>query len=407
MGKVFKRLLRGGGKTRNYYGKVQDPDTKKWTQVPLGVSDIVSAKKILRDKQDTIDRRVAGLPDKNPTPALLSGYLPRFVAHLKATDCGEVYRLQTEGEIIKVALFCAGREIPARIDRKRMDDYRALVAGVKLDEIDAAKVDAYLSALPESTSATTKNRYRTSIRNLFSYVGRLDAKDRPVLNSLEGVTLHKGKKRHRRRALSIEELQRLLDAARQRPLANAGKGRGNGANLSDDYRAKLERVGRERALIYATAFYTGLRKDELRALRVHHLDLGEAPYLHLPGEHTKNGEDARLPLASHVAEQLRDLTRGRAGTAPVFALPAHDETLRALKKDLKHAGIPYRDYKDRVFDFHALRKCLGTQLAKVGATPNLSRLLMRHGDIKLTMQTYNDESHHELGPVVSMLPIIK
>ena len=184
-----------------------------------------------------------------------------------------------------------------------------------------------------AVSATTRNRYRTAIRNLFSYVSKLDDEDKPSLNSLDAVTMHAGRKKHRRRALSISHLQRLLDAARERPLANASKGRGNGATISEEYRANLVDAGRERALIYLSAFYTGLRKDELRSLRVHHLDLGLAPCLILPGEFTKNGDDARLPIALHLAEQLRDSVKGKAPTDAVFALPAHDETLRALKKD--------------------------------------------------------------------------
>lgn len=60
-----------------------------------------------------------------------------------------------------------------------------------------------------------------------------------------------------------------------------------------------------RALIYLTAFYSGFRRKELRAMRVKHLILdAEIPYIHLPGSLTKNGKDAKLPLAAAFANQL-------------------------------------------------------------------------------------------------------
>ena len=69
--------------------------------------------------------------------------------------------------------------------------------------------------------------------------------------------------RRQRRALTEEELARLLDAAQRRPLADAlmvrrGKAKGKPlANLSPETRDELIRLGRERALIYKTLVLTG------------------------------------------------------------------------------------------------------------------------------------------------------
>jgi hypothetical protein len=49
-----------------------------------------------------------------------------------------------------------------------------------------------------------------------------------------------------------------------------------------------------------------------------------------------------------------------------------------------------------VFDFHALRKSLGMHLQ-----------FMRHGDIWLTMQVYNDDTLHDLAGVAAQLPVIR
>lgn len=76
-------------------------------------------------------------------------------------------------------------------------------------------------------------------------------------------------RRRRARALTEDELSRLLDAARRRPLEHAmtvhrGANRGKQlAQITRDRQRKLERLGTERALIYKTAVLTGLRLNEL------------------------------------------------------------------------------------------------------------------------------------------------
>jgi integrase len=123
---------------------------------------------------------------------------------------------------------------------------------------------------------------------------------------------------------------------------------------------------------------------------------------------TKNGEDATLPLPTHLADALCDWVAGRAAADPVFAIPSHGaELLKAFKKDLAHAGIPYRDDLGRYADFHSLRKSLGTALRQAGVDVAVSRRLMRHSDVRLTLQVYNDDRLHDLHEAaVSRLPVI-
>jgi integrase len=163
--------------------------------------------------------------------------------------------------------------------------------------------------------------------------------------------------------------------------------------------ARLERLGRERALIYKTAVLTGLRKGELASLTVASLDLdAEPPYLTLECADEKNREGNSIPLRSDLAADLRrwlaDKATARqeaarnAGTVPFdsqdreprgcvtldargrnqaagqdwTALPADTPVfdvpaglLRILNRDLRAAGIPKRDDRGRTVDVHALR----------------------------------------------------
>jgi integrase len=89
--------------------------------------------------------------------------------------------------------------------------------------------------------------------------------------------------RRQRRALTEAELVRLLAVARQRPLldnATVRRGKDKGkqiCQLRPETVARLERLGRERALIYKMLVLTGLRKNELATLTVGQLDLDANP----------------------------------------------------------------------------------------------------------------------------------
>jgi integrase len=141
----------------------------------------------------------------------------------------------------------------------------------------------------------------------------------------------------RRRALTAEELGRLLTVARLRPIAEyaretvrvvdatlpaksratwqkagltfanigsaADQGRGR---LRPDVLERLEQSGRERALLYAVLCTTGLRKGQFAALTVADVPLDQPqPVIELPGSEAKNGKRASLPLRGDVAAELQ------------------------------------------------------------------------------------------------------
>jgi len=101
-------------------------------------------------------------------------------------------------------------------------------------------------------SAGTRNGYR---RALVAFANWCVRSGRLASNPLAHVATadDRADRRRTRRALTDDELVRLLDATRRRPLAEAltiqkGNRRGQeGAKVSDAVRARLARVGRERA----------------------------------------------------------------------------------------------------------------------------------------------------------------
>jgi integrase len=193
---------------------------------------------------------------------------------------------------------------------------------------------------------------------------------------------------------------------RQKVRSGPNKGRFI-AEVRPEVRSRLEQEGRQRVLLYRTAFYTGLRRGELRALRVCHLELdGDEPRLVLPGELTKNGRAARLPLRSGFAAELRrwieDAGRGKGDL--VFRVGR--DVAKHLKRDLRAAGLPIRDEKGRVFDFHALRKCMGTYMQTAGIPLTTAKECMRHSSVGLTAGVYNDGDLHDLRAAVEARPAL-
>jgi len=250
--------------------------------------------------------------------------------------------------------------------------------------------------------------------------------------------------RRQRRALAEHELEKLLHVTRWRPLAEYGRKVVPVApsdtqkrstwtkapitldtldaavtharqRLADnpEFAAKLDRRGRERSLVYKTMILTGLRRGELASLTIGSLVLdGPSPYASLAAADEKNGQGSLIALRTDLVSDLRHWVSeckaaydGRPeefGTQPLFAVPA--SLLRALNCDLRAAGIPKVDERGRTVDLHAMRMTFATMLSKGGVAPRTAQELMRHSDIRLTMQTYTDTKLFDVAGALDVLP---
>jgi integrase len=258
--------------------------------------------------------------------------------------------------------------------------------------------------------------------------------------------------RRQRRALTAEELRRLLTVARLRPVAQFGRTvvrRGtpvpgkkratwNRAELTFDNivdaaergRAHVrpesakeyDRLGRERALLYAVLVTTGLRRGELAALTVGDVLLDDVqPVIVLPGADAKNGQRATLPLRADIAAELRAwvaekaeaVCQKRVGVAgvvlpptnePLFDVPA--ALVKILDRDLAAAGIPKRDDRGRTVDVHALRHTFASHLVAAGVAPRTAQAALRHSSLELTMQHYVDPQLLDVAGAIDSLPAL-
>ena len=195
-------------------------------------------------------------------------------------------------------------------------------------------------------------------------------------------------KRHERRALSLAEIRALLTATRQ----------------GEDFRGT---TGSDRVMVYRVALETGLRWSELASLKARSFDLdAEPPTVSLDAADSKHRDDDLLPLRKSTAAALRDYLAGCLPNAPALRMPGSKVGAMMLRRDLKAAGIPYRDDAGRVVDFHALRHSFITNVANSGVHPSVARRLARHSDIRLTMNCYTHTSLERQVDAVEALPEI-
>lgn len=188
-------------------------------------------------------------------------------------------------------------------------------------------------------------------------------------------------KRRQRRALTLDEIHKLLDAAE------------NGI-------AHHNMTGFERGLVYRLALETGLRANEIRTLTVSSFNF-DGRTVTVQAGYTKNKKTSTLPLKPQTAETLRSCLSGKLPNVRAFAIP--DKPSKMIKKDLAAAKIPYHTDKG-TGDFHSLRHSFISSLAKVGVHPSVAQALARHSTITLTMDAYTHTLREAEVDAIKRLP---
>jgi integrase len=388
--------------------KVQEKSAKWWGQyVDAGgvrrrvalCTDKTAARQMLADLERQAERGKAGLVDPHAEhrKSSIEEHVAAYEVSLRGKGVSEKHRAETIRRLNAVIFGCKVRTL-GDLAVEEVERFLAILA------------EGDLESGKKGASARTRNTYRTSAKAFSKWCLKTRRLGEDVLASLEAVS---GETRRQRRALTDKELVALLKVAKERPLKEAltirrGKRKDElVANVRPEVRRELEQLGMERALMYKMMVLTGLRRGELESLEVRHLDLdGRRPSVILPGAFTKNGEPAVIPLMVDLVADLRDWLRttGKTKLARVFRVPK--ELVKILKRDLKSAGIDYRDDRGRTIDVHALRHTTASYLARAKVSPRVAQEFMRHSDIKLTMQTYTDLRLLDENEALAALPEI-
>jgi integrase len=277
------------------------------------------------------------------------------------------------------------------IDMKR-EDLERWLAEESRPRLDEAR------QLKKGRSARSRNAYQTAASSFANWCVRVSRLTTNPFIKVAKANIEADRRRQRR-ALTPDELQRIMKAAPDAPESPMGRTQSNPARL----RQKL--TGPERAEVYAVLAGTGLRGGELGQLKVGDVRIDEAvPHIELSGRITKNGQDDTIPLRADLVTLLRRRMAGMAPSDLVYPIP--DKFLSRFDADCKRAGIPKTDERGRTIDIHALRTTFGTWLAKSGVAPRTAQALMRHSDIKLTMSVYCDPKLLDTAAAVATLPSV-
>ena len=92
-----------------------------------------------------------------------------------------------------------------------------------------------------------------------------------------------------------------------------------------------------------------------------------------------------------------------SGVAWVEAAKDLDERKGREKSDF----LKKQDSEGRWLDLHALRMTLATQLPRVGVTPQVASEILRHSDIRTTLQHYTDLRLPDQADALKRVPSIK
>ena len=215
-------------------------------------------------------------------------------------------------------------------------------------------------------------------------------------------------KKRPRRALSAEEIGRLLSATLDRPLhelrtvrfgEHAGK---QVAKVRPTVAAKVVALGQDRMLAYLLALWTGLRRSELRALQWDDVRLDTIPAkIALRAKTTKAKRANSIALHPQIATALRKAKPKslKTGDRVLRTVPG----MKVLRADLKYAGVALKTDLGRI-DLHGMRMSLGTFLAANGIPQRVAQAHLRHTDPRLTATTYTDEALLPTAAAIAELP---
>ncbi len=343
MGRIYKRDDKYGLDFADHKGK----RIRRLVSTDKGV-----ALRMLADALETVERRRAGvlLADPRETKRPIQEHIDAYLDEMERRGRDPMYRY---------------------IIQKRLEAAAFAQEWGSLRECDAASVADYLNGLAgDGKSPRTVNQHRADLSAFFAWCARQGVMESNPCDHVPKTTTKLEKKR---RALSVAECRRLLAAAPP-----------------------------ERALVYRVLLCTGLRRGEASEIRWAHVHLDVAnPYIELPAPITKSGKAELVPLIGEAAEALCRHRDGARDKDRVFdAIPS----MELFRTDLAAAGIEEEDARGRRVVVHSLRHSLATMLAQSQVPPAIAMKIMRHRDIRLTLEAYTDEGLLPIAAAMSSLP---
>ncbi len=249
------------------------------------------------------------------------------------------------------------------------------------------------------------NYYVRAIKGFCRWLAEADRAPFVALASLKGVK-NAEMDREGRRALSIEEMRPLLQAA------NTG-GEHNGL------------TGAERAILYRFSFESGCRPNQVRSLTVADFNLGaEPPTVTAQAKFVKRRTAHTQVLRQAMAAELKALFATKMPEAPAFKMPSKYHMAEMLRRDLAAARAKWvgeaeshddrmerersdflapKDREGNRTDFYSLRHGHGTALADAGVPAKDIQASMHHTNPTTTAR-YLHTSRKSAAAAIGAMP---
>jgi integrase len=387
MGSIVKRTWRtADGKlhtSRRWYARFQD-GSGRW-RMEVAYSDRRATEKMLGEREDASERGESnfGDPYREHRAVPLATHVEDFITHLEAAGVCPAHRNHVR-QYLDRAFGEIGPAYPGDVTTEAVEAH--LIA--LLQPRPGATPDA-----PQKPGASfkTRNHVLATLSQFFKWgveAGRWGTNPAAGIKPLRAES----DPRRRRRPLTVEELQAVVEAAKTRPRAKYLESH---PNAPADLLARLNLQGQERSTLYLLAATVGLRRNELRLLRWADLSLdAETSTVTVRAETAKAKRTDTLPMLPELAAALKAWREGwarlywqiPAQSDPVFRCVTHG-LLEAFERDCGFAGVEVETTAGRV-DLHSLRHTCATFLCRAGVSVRTTQSLMRHIDPRTTMRIY-------------------
>ena len=372
MATVYKRARDRGKKRAPYWVQFIDQDGKRRTK--KGYSDKGLTEQLAAKLENAARLRRDGLIDKDLEEAAHRRKLPieeqlsAFEATLRRRKTTPKHVRLTLGRV-RLIVTDAGFETAADIDVESVE--QVLHEMLDEDGIGHKTYNHYLQAMDQFCKFLSHGSRAILPGNPLAGAQRLNCE----------VDV-----RHRRRALTPHEFEKLVESARS-----------SGVEIQCF-------DGEQRARIYILSYMTGLRRKEIASLTPASFDLEAAPpTLTVEAACSKHRRKDVLPLHPELATALRHWLAGLPQDQLLFPKLAKRRTWLMVRKDLERVGIPY-ETEEGIADFHAAgRHTHITELLRNGAKLTEAKELARHSDVRMTMR-YTHHDIEDRAKAVAKLP---
>ena len=382
-------------KSRKWWGRYRDASGIE-RRVPLA-SDKMAAQSMLNELIRKVEREKAGLAD--PTDEQKKRPLKDHVADFKSY-------LQNKGVTAK-QVHTATAQLQRMIGANNWK---------LMGDISASGALEFLGGLRQAgRSNQTYNHYLKSAKQFTRWLLRDRRSAIDPLSHLSKLNVRTDR-RHDRRALSPEEFDRLIGAAKT--------GR------------TIETItGADRAMMYVLAGWTGFRKGEIGSLTLRSFQLdNDPPTATVAACYSKRRRQDTQILHLEVVRLFKEWLARKPDLRPSDLLfpvsgkvPGGKErkTHKMMQYDLKAARqtwieevkteadrearertdfLTYCDDDGRFADFHSNRHLFITSLERANLSPKMAQTLARHSDVRLTLGIYTHVGLHDQTAAIQSLP---